>query len=331
MSAGLIKVGIVGGGWIALRHVPALAAADGVELVAACDVDRARAEAIAGPRNARVYERWEEMLERERLQAVWVCTPPLYHREVAVEALRRGLHVYLEKPIARTVTDGEAIVDAAQRSEAICMVGYQWHATELLDEIRDAVAGQSIGMLVGRNYGPVAGRPWFVHRDQGGGQILERCSHHIDLQRAIAGDVAAVQAAVGSAALAQGDAPLGDIEDVLTLLLHFCGGALGSVSSAWTSDGQPELYSLDVLASDASLWLDLGPDDFRLTGTSRGAQLQSASGDPFDRSIERFIEVVRSGDRERVFCKPSDALETLRVAVACERALADGGRIAVGP
>jgi len=72
-----LRVGIIGGGWIARRHVPALVAAEGVELVAACDSDLVLAQAVAGPRGAAAYERWEEMLERESLDAVWVCTPRL--------------------------------------------------------------------------------------------------------------------------------------------------------------------------------------------------------------------------------------------------------------
>ena len=108
-----LRAGIVGGGWIARVHVPAIDAADGVELVAACDIDRAKAEAIAGPRGAQAYERWEEMLERERLDVLWVCTPPLHHRDPVLAALAAGIHVYLEKPIARTMDDAEAIVAAA--------------------------------------------------------------------------------------------------------------------------------------------------------------------------------------------------------------------------
>ena len=53
---------------------------------------------------------------------------------------------------------------------------------------------QQIGLMISRNLGPVAGRPWFMDRAQGGGQILERASHHIDLQQALAGRIAAVQA-----------------------------------------------------------------------------------------------------------------------------------------
>jgi predicted dehydrogenase len=323
-----LAAGIIGGGWIARRHVPAIDAAEGVDLVAVCDTERSRAEAIAAPRHARAYRNWEDMLETERLDALWVCTPPLLHRQPTVAALERGIHVYLEKPIARTVPDGEAIAATAAGSDAICMVGYQWHASELLERVREATSDQAIGLLAGRNYGPVAGRPWFIDRAQGGGQILERGSHHIDLQRAIAGEIEAVEAIASPVKLARTETR-GNIEDVLTLMFHFAGGALGSVSMAWTADGQPELYALDIITSDASIWLDLGPQQFRLRGMAGGVNLDASYGDPLDRSVARFLEAARSGDRKRVFCTPDDALSTLGVALACERALTHGGPVPV--
>src|SRR5207237_7853911 len=134
-------------------HVAALAKRDDTELVAVCDVDRARAEQLA-PAGAAVYEDWHELLDRDQLDALWVCVPPLAHREPTVAALERGVHVYLEKPIARTQEDAEAIVTAAGRSEAVCAIGYQWHATEVLDDLRRALEGQEVALLVGRHIGP---------------------------------------------------------------------------------------------------------------------------------------------------------------------------------
>jgi predicted dehydrogenase len=205
VSVAPLRAGIIGLGWIARVHVPALDAAADIELVAACDTDLERAEAIARPRGARAYTSWEEMLDREELDALWVCTPPLRHRDPTLAALASGIHVYLEKPIARTLDDAKAIVSGAQSADAVCAVGYQWHASELVEEAREALAGQRVALLLGRNYGPVAGRPWFMDRAQGGGQILERGSHHIDFQRAIAGEISAVQAVAARERLAQSD------------------------------------------------------------------------------------------------------------------------------
>jgi myo-inositol 2-dehydrogenase / D-chiro-inositol 1-dehydrogenase len=321
-----LRAGIIGAGWIARVHVPALDAAADVELIAASDTALERAEAIARPRGARAYASWEEMLDREELDAVWVCTPPLHHRGPTLAALARGIHVYLEKPIARTLDDAEAIVSGARSANAVCAVGYQWHASELVEEAREALAGQRVALLVGRNYGPVAGRPWFMDRAQGGGQILERGSHHIDLQRAIAGEISAVQAVAARERLAQSDAE-GSIDDAIGLLFHFESGALGSVYSAWSRDGQPEIYSTDILATEATITLELGPDAYRITGLSRSRPLAGEFGEPMNRSIARFLDAARAGDAGLVFCSPHDALRTLAVALACERALEDGGRI----
>lgn len=81
-----IRIGIVGAGWIAASHASALDQIPSVRLLAVCDRDRGRASALAEPRGARVYADWEELLAREQLDAIWVCTPPLAHRDPAVSA-----------------------------------------------------------------------------------------------------------------------------------------------------------------------------------------------------------------------------------------------------
>jgi predicted dehydrogenase len=335
MSADVVlSAGLIGAGWIAERHLAVLDKAADVRLAAVCDTDLARAQAVAGARGAHAYRRWEELLEREELDVLWVCTPPLHHRGPAVEALRRGIHVYLEKPLARDVADGRAIVEADAGAAATCAVAYQWHALELLGELRARLAGQAVGLMVGRNFGPTVGRPWFVARSQGGGQIFERASHHIDLQRAIAGEVVQVRAASGSVALASADPRQASgpdaIEHVGSLLLHFASGGLGAIHTAWTHAGQPQSYGLDVIATDATLELNLGPDEFWLRGRAASASVDVSAADPFARSVRRFLDAVQHSDPSRVACTPADALGTLRVAVACERALATGETVAVG-
>jgi predicted dehydrogenase len=297
-------------------------------VVAVCDLDRGRAERLAPP-GAAVYERWEELLERERLDALWVCVPPLAHREPTVAALERGIHVYLEKPIARTVDDAEAIVAAADATDAVCAIGYQWHAIEVLDALRRELDGQEISLLAGRSIGPTGSRPWFLDRSQGGGNVLERGSHHIDLERAIAGDVVRVQAAASSVLLGQREGDRGDIEDAATLVLHHESGAVSTIALAWTRSGLPGIYGVDVVASEATLRLALDPE-FTLSGVSRGKPIEARSREhPFERSIGRFLEAAQSADKSRVFCTPRDALGTLAVANACERALASGETVSV--
>src|SRR5215471_9820763 len=226
-----MAVGIIGAGWIAKEHYRILGSLAGAEVVAVCDVGRERAEALAGGTGARVYVDWQELLDREDLAALVVCTPPLSHRAPAIAALDRGLPVYLEKPIARTAENAAAIVAAAERTGTVCAIGYQWHALDLLDDLRRLLEGQQIGLLVGTSIGPTQSRPWFLNRRAGGGNLLERGSHHFDLARVIGGDVTSVQAGAGRVRLARsadGDGD-GDIDDAVTILLTLASGALATV------------------------------------------------------------------------------------------------------
>jgi myo-inositol 2-dehydrogenase / D-chiro-inositol 1-dehydrogenase len=323
-----VRVAIIGAGWIAEEHASILRRLDGAELVAVCDIDETRARALAG--SAATYADWREMLERESPDCVFVCTPPLLHREPAVEALARGIHVYLEKPIARGLDDARAIVAAAEGASAVCAVGYQWRAVEVLDDLRSALAGQELGLLIGIGTGPTKSRPWFLDRAQGGGNMLERASHGIDLERAVGGDVVSAQATAGGVPLAQSAvSDRGDIEDAAAIALRFANGAVGSATIAWTRDGLPGRYSLDVLGSESSLHLELDPD-FRLTGVSRGQTIEAQSKQhPIERGVARFLEAAEAGDGSRVFCTPRDAAGTLATVIACEQAVASGDTVLV--
>src|SRR5215472_9651771 len=282
-GVGIIRMGMVGAGWIAREHRRVLDSVAEAELVAVCDLDRERAAELTAGTGARIYSDWRDLLDRGDLGALLVCTPPRSHAEPAVAALRAGLPVYLEKPIARTPGDAAPIVAAAERSGTVCAVGYQWHALDLLGDLPGVLAGQQIGALVGTCIGPTQSRPWFLDRHAGGGNLLERGSHHLDLARAVAGEVAAVQAGAGRLRLARSaGAAGGDIDDALTMLLQHASGALTTIVVAWTRPGQPGSFSLDILASEATLRLSLDPD-FTLTGVSGGQQVsRRAESHPFE-------------------------------------------------
>ena len=326
----IIRVGVVGAGWIAREHRRVLDSVAEAQLVAVCDLDLERAAELAAGTDARVYQDWHDLLDHEDLGALLVCTPPRFHREPAVAALKAGLPVYLEKPIARTAEDAAPIVAAAEQSGTVCAVGYQWHALDLLGELPGLLAGQQIGALVGTSIGPTQSRPWFLDKRAGGGNLLERGSHHLDLARAGAGEVTAVQTAAGRVQLARSAGETaGDIDDALTMLLQHASGALATIVVAWTRPGQPGSYGLDILASDATLRLALDPD-FTLTGRSGGQWVdRRAASPPFDRSMRRFLHAVAGRDPAAVPCTPRDAAATLAVAIAAEQALETAGSVPV--
>jgi myo-inositol 2-dehydrogenase/D-chiro-inositol 1-dehydrogenase len=325
-----IRVGMVGAGWIAQEHRRVLDSLEDARLVAVCDLDRQRAETLAAGTGARTYPDWRDLLDREDIGALIVCTPPRSHRKPTVAALNQGVPVYLEKPIARTPGDAAEIVAAAEGTGTVCAVGYQWHALDLLEDLPGLLAGQQVGLLVGTNIGPTQPRPWFVDMRAGGGNLLERGSHHLDLARAIAGEVATVQAAASRIRLARSAGEAGDIDDALTIMLELASGALATVMVAWTRPGQPGTYGMDIIASEATLRLALDPD-FTLSGVSRDQPVtRRAASHPFERSVRRFLNAVREHDPAAVACAPPDAAATLAVATAAERALQTSRAVRVG-
>lgn len=121
-----LRVGVVGVGQYAVRrHIPELRATGRAEVVA---IARRSPEALASLRDAlgvaEAYTDWRELLDRSQLDAVVITTAHASHAEIALAALERGLHVFVEKPLALTTADARRVVDAAARSGKIVQVGY---------------------------------------------------------------------------------------------------------------------------------------------------------------------------------------------------------------
>ncbi|MGH9305108.1 MAG: Gfo/Idh/MocA family protein, partial [Acidimicrobiales bacterium] len=310
------RVGMIGTGWMAREHLRVIDGLDEAELVAAADIDLSRAEAFVASSRARAYQDWRELVDREDLDALFVCVPPAAHKAPVLEALSRRLPVYLEKPVARSLEDAAEIVEAAAAGGAICAVGYQWHALDILEDLRRMLDDQEIGLLVGTSVGPTESRPWFLERSAGGGNLLERGSHHIDLARRVGGEVASAQAMAGSVRLARSQGGGGDIDDAVVITLELTSGAVANIVVAWTRPDQPGTYALDVVATQATLRLELDPD-FKLCGTSKGdtVALKSASH-PLEASQRSFFTAVENRDPSLVACTPADAARSLAVALA---------------
>ena len=303
-------VGFIGCGLIAYWHVDALNEL-GVPVTAVYDIDRAAAEKLAAATGAAVADSPEAVLGRGDLDAVLVCTPPKAHRDAAVAALERGIPLYLEKPIARDLEDARAIADTAQRTGTTCAIGYQWSALEWLDGLAEHLRGEKIGIISLRQWGGTQGRSWFVEQAAGGGQILERASHSINLLLRLAGPVSAVHATGARVPLAGGDRPDGsDIDDVLALTFELERGGLGSIQTVWQSMELPASFDCQIVTDRNRYTLEFDPH-YRLS-TPEGTQTVKMT--PSVRSLERLL----AGEP---CCTPAQALAVLEVALEVERVL----------
>lgn len=200
-----VRMGVAGCGWIAgTVHLPLLSRMPGADLVAVCDTDPARlATAMERIHGARGYDRPEALFDHPGLEAVVIATPTATHAELAVAAFERGLHVYLEKPVATSADDAERVLGAWRAAGTIGVTGLNYRLNPSYEELRRAVADGRIGrpILVRSAFAhPPASRPgWREARASGGGALLDLASHHVDLVRRVTGqEIESVRARVWS-------------------------------------------------------------------------------------------------------------------------------------
>jgi predicted dehydrogenase len=200
-----LRIGLLGCGRAArLIHLDALAAVPALEVVAVADADRAHREAARArfPAAAAAAD-YRDVLANDAVDAVLVALPTSLHAEAACAAFGAGKHVYVEKPLARSVGEGEEIVAAWEASGRVGMVGFNLRFDPVYVRARDLVRAGAVGTPVAArtvfSAAPRALPPWKQRRATGGGALLDLGSHHADLVRFLfSEEFAAVSAAVRS-------------------------------------------------------------------------------------------------------------------------------------
>lgn len=150
-----IKVGVVGSGFIAKKeHIPSfLRLKKDVTISAVCDLNQSLATSVAKKFGIpAAYSNLSEMLEKENLDIVDISTPPQVHTPLAIEAMEKGCHVLLEKPMALKVSDCDRMIDVSQKhSLKLCVVHNEIFRPPLL-KARQLVAEGDIGKLTGMRW-----------------------------------------------------------------------------------------------------------------------------------------------------------------------------------
>lgn len=319
-----LAFGVVGAGWAAREHCASLARLGGARIAGVTDVRPEAARRLAADVGATAVGTVDELLSLSDLDALIVATPSGVHREAVVPALDQGLAVFVEKPLSRSVADAVAIAEAAERTGSVCAVGYQWRAVDSLPALRSELARAPVALLISQGIGITQARSWFRDSRLSGGLVYERVSHHIDLQRMLAGEVDTVSAVHGEVPLSGVTGFSDRCEDVLSLTLSFSAGAVGAIHVGWTPADYPPTQALRIFSTAAAYDLDLDPH-FVLRRQGAANPFRTSGEHPFLRQLRCFLRAVRNHDPEEVSCSARDAAGTVVVAAAAERALTAGG------
>ncbi|WP_421663828.1 Gfo/Idh/MocA family protein [Lysinibacillus telephonicus] len=231
-----MKFAIVGCGRIALKHAEAIVSLPNAELVAVCDIDKEKVETFSEKYNSKKFLDYYEMLEDKEIEVVNICTPNALHAEMAINAIEKGKHVMIEKPIAINLEDADRIIEAANRMGVKAASVHQNRFNDAIQKTRNALENGMFGKMShgvasirwNRNqeyYNQANWRGTFAAQD---GILMNQCIHNIDLLRWMMGPVKSV---IGKTVTRFRNI---EMEDVGSAILEFENGALGIIEGAGT-------------------------------------------------------------------------------------------------
>jgi len=241
-----VRTALIGCGKVGQIHAAALAALPESDFVAACDVDAGRSAAIAARYGACAYDDLAAMLAAEAVQAVVIGTPHPLHAAAAIRAAGAGAHVLVEKPIAASLRDCDAMISAARRAGVLLGVISQRRFYEPVRRMKAAIDAGKIGRPVLGVFQMYSWRePAYYRSDpwrgkwatEGGGVLVNQSPHQLDLLRWFMGD----EIAEIGGAWANLNHPDIEVEDTAVATIRFKGGGLGSIVTSLSQ--RPGLYT----------------------------------------------------------------------------------------
>lgn len=225
----MLNAAVVGCGDVAEVHFAAIVDLEDVTLVAVCDPDPERRQVAAERFGVPGYADLAALLDAEQVDVVHVCTPHNEHVSVASQALERGVHVLLEKPLAESVPAGDRLIEVASASSATLGICFQNRYNPTSVAFKAALDSGDYGAPMGaraqvmwtRTADYYRARPWRGTRaGSGGGVLMNQAIHTIDLVQWLLGDVTKVHG--DTATLLFGDTI--EVEDTATGVFEHEGG-----------------------------------------------------------------------------------------------------------
>lgn len=186
----MLRVAIIGaGGGIAYYHILAYKAFEKQGLVKICAYCDAHPESLKFDDDVKVYSDFNELLEKEKgnLDFVDICTPTFLHKEITVKALRAGLHVLCEKPMALNVEDTEEMILTSKETGKKLMIAQLCRFDQRNEKIKEIIENKTLGKLKSIEYSghikslPVGKDGWFANYKLSGGPIFDVHVHDTDI------------------------------------------------------------------------------------------------------------------------------------------------------
>jgi predicted dehydrogenase len=300
-----LRVGVVGAGVMGSNHARVLAGLPGISLAGVVDPLEAHRTRLSQFTDCPTFDTLEQLLG-EGVEAVTVAAPTHLHHEIALACIARKIHVLVEKPIASSVEEGRAIVDAAQRAGVTLMVGHVERFNPAVAAIKQALTGEDILSIAITRVGP------FPPRMSNVGVVIDLAVHDIDLIRWFTeSDIVEVQPQLSSA--------VAEREDIALLQFRTASGVLAHINTNWLTPFKARNVTVatrgkyvmgDLLTRQVTECFGFKPD-----GSYSMRHLPVGHDEPLRAELIAFLQAVRSGATPAV--TGDEGVASLEIATRC--------------
>lgn len=262
MSNEKVRVGLVGCGRIAQTHFEALSQIPFAVLTGVCDVDEAKAKAVAEQFRVPHFTDYKKLLSPDLVDAVIICTPPSFHKDQAVYALQKKIHVLCEKPLCLSVEDARSMIQEQEKAKVVAMPASKFCFCEDVIKARAILQSGVIGrVLLYENIftsNVDMRNSWHTKKEiSGGGVLIDNGAHSFDIVRYLFGSLESVQSTVG---IQIQDIP---VEDTVRVSLQMSNGVLGLINLSWSMQEDREDF-VSVYGTEGSLSVGWKVSRYRL-------------------------------------------------------------------
>jgi predicted dehydrogenase len=323
-----VRVGCVGMGWWSDVLADAIQRSGKLKIVSCYTRSAEKRRAFASKYDCRPADSYEAMLADGAVEAVINTTPNNVHAETTCAAARAGRHVFLDKPIANTVSDAQALTKACRDAGVVLALGYQRRKESHFRWIRRQIDAGVFGKLVNAEanisrdrLGKIDLSSWrYTAEGMPGGVMLQIGIHYTDVLEYLIGPIKAV-----TGRLAQLVLP-GDNPDVASLILEHENGALSTLNASYASAS--EYYAMNIYGKEASAFYDLHQGlRFLKRGTERSSPVQCEKNDPILEELEEFAAAVRGQSTPEMDGERSTS--SLAVLLAGIKSAREGRRVEI--
>jgi predicted dehydrogenase len=327
----LIRVGVVGTGFGARVHLPALAEVPGVEVVALCGANGSPAEIARRREIPLVFDDYQEMLASGEVDAVTLAVPPYLHHPMSVAACEEGVHVLCEKPLAMSAAEARDLENLVRDSSICHGVAFHRRYEPARLRMKALVEQGFIGELhlasvivYSSSLGARAERrnSWMMRQEQGGGVLSTVAAHYVDQLRWWFGEIHAATGLTYTAIQGRTDSGFGaqresDADDNTAFVMRFATGAIGSVTISYTAAAN---VGEEIVVSGSEGMLAIQEPD-QLVGAREGGQIRSVMprDTPRPPKERRQIEPFRA--------LAADWIAAIRAGTAFTPSFEDGARV----